>query len=323
MRSIIVPRTGGPEVYAIEDTERPLPGSGQVAVDLSVSGVNYLDATQRKGATPLAPPFAAGVEGAGTITRIGEGVEGFAIGQRVGWLAGGQGSFSDAVAVEADKLVALPDDIDDETAVAALMQGITAHYLTTDTYPIKQGDRVLVHAAAGGLGQLLVQLAAQTGATVYGTVSTAEKAGIARSRGAEQVLGYGDFADRIHELTGGEGVGVVYDGIGADTFEGSLAALGIRGMLVCLGNASGPTPPLDIASLNSGGSLYVTRPTVAHHIRTPGELRRRAEDVFGWIRAGRLSVSIGQRYPVEQVATAFRELESRRTVGKTLLLHHP
>src|SRR6185312_4744833 len=179
MRSIIVPRTGGPEVYAIEDTERPLPGSGQVAVDLSVSGVNYLDATQRKGATPLAPPFAAGVEGAGTITRIGEGVEGFAIGQRVGWLAGGQGSFSDAVAVEADKLVALPDDIDDETAVAALMQGITAHYLTTDTYPIKQGDRVLVHAAAGGLGQLLVQLAAQTGATVYGTVSTAEKAGIA------------------------------------------------------------------------------------------------------------------------------------------------
>src|SRR6185312_1080034 len=167
------------------------------------------------------------------------------------------------------------------------------------------------------------QLAAQTGATVYGTVSTAEKAGIARSRGAEQVLGYGDFADRIHERTGGEGVGVVYDGIGADTFEGSLAALGIRGMLVCLGNASGPTPPLDIASLNSGGSLYVTRPTVAHHIRTPGELRRRAEDVFGWIRAGRLSVSIGQRYPVEQVATAFRELESRRTVGKTLLLHHP
>lgn len=321
MKSIIVPTAGGSEVYAIEDVARPHPAAGQVVVDLAVSGVNFLDVAQRQGATPLKPPFAAGVEGMGTIAEIGDDVEGFSPGQRVGWLAGGQGSFSDAAAVDADKLVAVPDDIDDETAAAALMQGVTAHYLTTDTYPVRPGDTVLVHAAAGGLGQLLVQVAALKGATVYGTASTPEKAAIARARGATEVMDYADFPQRIDELTGGQGVAVVYDGIGADTFEGSLSALAIRGVLVCLGNASGPTPPLDIAALNAGGSLYVTRPTVAHHIRTPEELGRRAHEVFEWIRQGKIHLSIGQRHPLDDVTTAFRELEARRTTGKTLLVH--
>lgn len=321
MTSIVVPQFGGPEVLTREQVERPVPQAHEAVVDLSVSGVNYLDVAQRSGGTPVQAPFASGVEGVGRIAELGADVTGFAVGQRVGWLTGGQGSFSDAAAVDSTKLVAIPDDIDDETAVAALMQGITAHYLTTDTFQVSTGDVVLIHAAAGGLGQMLVQMAKLRGATVLGTTSTEEKAQIARSAGADAVFRYEGAADAVREATDGEGASVVYDGVGAATFEESLAALRIRGTLVVLGAASGPPPAVEVGALSAGGSLFLTRPTVVHHVRTPEELGRRASDVFGWIAAGDLRVSIGGRYPISEVAEAFRQLESRSTTGKIILTH--
>ena len=321
VRTLIVPTFGGPEVYAEQWADQITPGPGQVLVRLTVSGVNFLDVAQRTGATPVQAPFAAGVEGVGVVTTLGQDVTGFTTGQRVGWLAGGQGSFSEYATVAADKLVAIPDHIDDETAVGALMQGVTAHYLTTDTFPVGQGDVVVVHAAAGGVGQLLTQIAKLKGATVIGTTSTAEKAEIARVNGADHVFGYDDFADRTREVSDGTGASVVYDGVGATTFADSLRSLRIRGTLVAIGSASGPVPPINVNALNSGGSLYLTRPTVMHHISTSAELNGRAAQVFDWITSGKLGVSIGARYPIAEVAEAFRALESRRTVGKVVLRH--
>ena len=216
----------------------------------------------------------------------------------------------------------IPDEIDDESAAAVLMQGVTAHYLTIDTYPIVPGDPVLVHAAAGGVGQMLVQVAKLRGGIVIGTVSTEAKARAARAAGADHVVFYDNVADEVRGLTDGRGVAVVYDGVGATTFEGSLAALRTRGTLVVYGTASGPTPPLEIPRLNSGGSLYVTRPSVVHYTVTTGELRGRTNDVFGWVASGDLMVNIGGRYPVAQVADAFAALEARETTGKLLLVHH-
>jgi NADPH:quinone reductase len=222
--------------------------------------------------------------------------------------------------VEAAKAVPVPDEVNDELAAAVLMQGVTAHYLATDTYPIRPGDPVLVHAAAGGVGQLLVQVVKLCGGIVIGTVSTEAKAEAARAAGADHVISYDNFADQIRDLTDGHGVAVVYDGVGASTFEGSLAALRTRGTLVVYGTASGPTPPLEIPRLNSGGSLYVTRPSVAHYTRTTDELRRRTNDIFGWMAKRDLTVNIGGRYPITQVSDAFAALEARRTTGKLLLV---
>jgi NADPH2:quinone reductase len=321
MTSIVVPQFGGPEVLTSQEVERPTPQSHQVLVELTVSGLNYLDVAQRSGGTPVQAPFAAGVEGVGRIVELGTDVTGLSVGQRVGWLTGGQGSFSQFAVVDASKLVAIPDEVDDEVAVAALMQGITAHYLTTDTYPVKKGDTVLVHAAAGGLGHMLVQIAKLKGATVYGTTSTEEKAQIARDAGADQVFSYEGVADAVKAATGGEGASAVYDGVGAATFEESLAALRIRGTLAVVGAASGPPPEVNVGALNAGGSLYLTRPTVMHHVRTQEELVARAADVFRWIASGDLQVSIGGRFPVSDVAEAFRRLESRSTTGKIILTH--
>lgn len=321
MHAVVVHQHGGPEVLASAEVDAPAPGAGQVLVEVRFSGVNFLDTYQRNGATPLQAPFRAGVEGVGVVTEVGEAVDDLTLGQRVGWFSGGQGSFADLTVVDAAKAVPLPDDIDDESALAVLMQGVTAHYLATDTYPIQPGDTVLVHAAAGGVGQLLTQIAKLRGATVIGTVSTDAKAAAARAAGADQVLQYEGFADRVRTLTNGEGVAAVYDGVGADTFDGSLAALRTRGTLVVYGTASGPTPPLDIPRLNTGGSLYVTRPSVVHYTRTAEEIRRRTSDLFGWVTTGALRVSIGGRYPLAQVGVAFAELESRRTQGKLLLVH--
>jgi NADPH2:quinone reductase len=321
MQAVIVNGFGGPEVFTSAEVERPAPGPGRVLVEVSVSGVNFVDAYQRNGATPLPAPYLAGVEGVGVVVEVGDGVTDLTAGERVGWLSGGQGSFADFAVVEAGKAVPLPDDVDDESAVAVLMQGVTAHYLATDTYPIQAGDPVLVHAAAGGVGQMLTQIAKIRGGVVIGTASTEEKAQVARRAGADHVLSYDGFADRVRELTGGEGVAVVYDGVGATTFDGSLAALRVRGTLVVYGAASGPTPLLDIPRLNSGGSLYVTRPTVVHYTRTPEELRARTADLFAWLAKGELKPSIGGRYPVAQIADAFTALESRRTTGKLLLTH--
>ncbi|WP_157002823.1 quinone oxidoreductase family protein [Agromyces laixinhei] len=319
--TVVVPEFGGPEMYSAEQVDIPVPDKGQTLVKLSVSGVNFLDVAQRIGATPVEAPFPAGVEGVGVVSALGAGVDGFSIGQRVGWLAGGQGSFSDYAVVDAAKLVAIPERIDDDAAVSLLMQGVTAHYLTTDTFPIKAGDVVLVHAAAGGVGQLLTQIAKLKGATVIGTTSTLEKAEIARRNGADHVFGYDDFAEWTREVTGGIGASVVYDGVGADTFADSLRALRVRGTLVLIGNASGPVPPFDVNTLNTGGSLFLTRPTVMHHIRTAEELQRRAYDIFEWAVSGAISVSIGARYRIGEVAEAFRALESRSTTGKIVLEH--
>jgi NADPH2:quinone reductase len=290
-------------------------------VDVAISGVNFLDVYQRAGATPLRPPFAAGVEGVGIIAEVGKSVTELHVGQRVGWFSGGQGSFADAAAVAAAKVVPIPDEVDDETAAAVLMQGVTAHYLAIDTYPIQPGDPVLVHAAAGGVGQLLTQIAKLRGGRVIGTVSTEAKAQAARAAGADDTLLYDDFAQQVRQLTGGVGVAAVYDGVGALTFEGSLASLRPRGVLVVYGTASGPTPPLEIPRLNTGGSLYVTRPSVVHYTATVEELRGRTEDLFSWLARGGLQVHIGGRFPVAQVREAFSALESRQTTGKLLLIH--
>lgn len=321
MHAIVVEGFGGPEVLASAEVDRPTPAAGQVLVGLTVSGVNFLDVYQRSGGTPLRAPFLAGVEGVGRVVEVGAGVTDLVVGQRVGWLTGGQGSFADFTAVDAAKAVPIPDDVDDEQAAAVLMQGVTAHYLATDTYPVRPGDPVLVHAAAGGVGQLLTQVVKLRGGIVVATVSTEAKADAARAAGADHVVGYDDFAEQARALTGGRGVAAVYDGVGAATFDGSLAALRTRGTLAVYGAASGPVPPLDVARLNAGGSLYVTQPSVAHYTVTAEELRGRARDLFGWLAAGQLTVTIGGRYPVAEAAEAFTALESRRTTGKLLLVH--
>jgi NADPH2:quinone reductase len=320
MRAVVVSEFGGPEVLSVVEIDRPTPGAGQVLVEVSMSGVNFLDAYQRSGSTPLGAGFTAGVEGVGVVVEVGSGVTDLVEGQRVGWLTGGQGSFADYAVVNADKAVPVPDGTDDDAAVAVLMQGVTAHYLATDTYPIQAGDPVLVHAAAGGVGLLLTQVAKLRGATVIATASTDAKAEIARAAGADHVVGYDDFADQVHALTE-SGVAVVYDGVGATTFDGSLASLRPRGVLVVYGTASGPTPPLEIPRLNTGGSLYVTRPTVVNYTATVDELRRRTDDLFAWLAAGQLRVHIGGRYPLTRVREAFSALESRATTGKLVLTH--
>jgi NADPH:quinone reductase len=320
MHAIGVNSFGGPEVFTLTEVDRPIPAATQVLVEVTVAGVNYKDVYQRTGITPIAPPYLAGVEGVGLIVEVGSEVTDLLEGQRVGWLSGGQGSFADYAVVEAAKAVPIPDGVDTEAAAAVLMQGVTAHYLATDTYPIRPGDPVLVHAAAGGVGQLLVQVAKLRGGTVIGTVSTEAKAGAARAAGADHVISYDNFADEARNLTDGRGVAVVYDGVGATTFEGSLAALRTRGTLAVYGTASGPTPPLEIPRLNSGGSLYVTRPSVVHYTATTEELRRRTNDIFGWVAEGILTVNIGGRYPITQVSDAFAALEARRTTGKLLLV---
>lgn len=322
MTSIIVNEHGGPEQYVVtadDSSASAAPAEGQLQVSLSKSGVNFLDVVQRRAALPT--PFRAGVEGVGTVTAVGDGVDGFSIGDRVGWMAGGQGSFSATALVNADKAVPLPDDIDDETAVAALMQGITAHYLTTDTYSVSSGDVVLIHAAAGGLGQLLTQIAVLKGATVIGTTSSEAKAEIARKNGAAHIFGYEDFAERTRAVTDGRGASVVYDGVGKTTFDGDLEAVATRGTIVVVGNASGPVDPVDVNTLNTSGSLFLTRPTVADHVRTPEELRTHTDEIFGWNRSGDLKIDIGDRFPITEVAAAFTALESRATTGKIILEH--
>ncbi len=317
MRAVLVPSSGPAGVLQISEVDRPSPGTGQLLVRVAVAGVNFMDVYQRNGA--LTAPFVAGVEGVGTVVETGDGVDDLATGQRVGWLRGGQGSYAEYVLVDAAMAVPVPDVVADDVAAAVLMQGVTAHYLATDTYRVQPGDTALVHAAAGGVGQLLTQVVKLRGGRVIGTVSTAEKAEVARTAGADEVLRYEEVPDRVKQLTGGEGVAVAYDGVGGATFDASLASLRPRGVLVVYGNASGPTPPLEISRLNSGGSLYVTRPTVVHYTATREELRARTDEVFGWVASGQLRVSVGGRYPLTDAARAHEDLESRRTTGKLLL----
>jgi NADPH2:quinone reductase len=315
-----VTRHGGPEVLELQDRPAPQPGPGQLLVDVEAAGVNYRDIYEREGggAHAAEPPHPAGVEGAGTVAAVGDGVDRFAPGDRVAW-SNAPGSYAEQVLVAADAAVPVPDGIATEVAAAVLLQGCTAHYLATGTYPIQPGDTVLVHAAAGGVGLLLTQIAKRRGGRVIATTSTDEKAALARGAGADETIGYEGFSERARELTGGEGVAAVYDGIGAATFDESLAALRPRGYMVLYGAASGQPPPVEIADLNAG-SLFLTRPTLTHYGRDGDELRARSADLLGWIADGELDVRIGARYPLADAARAQADLASRATTGKLILI---
>ncbi|WP_395104250.1 quinone oxidoreductase family protein [Actinomadura sp. SCN-SB] len=319
MRAIVVSRNGGPEVLEATEREDPVPGPGEVLIELAASGVNYIDVYFRTGAYPQPMPYVPGVEGAGTVAALGEGVTGFSVGDRVAWV-NVPGSYAQYAAVPADVVVPVPDELDLEVAAASLLQGITAEYLTRSTYEVKPGDTVLVHAAAGGMGLLLVQLCKLFGARVIGTVSTPEKEKTARDAGADEIVGYDGFAEEVRRLTGGEGVAVVYDGVGAPTFDGSLAGLRRRGMMVLYGAAGGRVAPVDPQRLNTAGSLFLTRPTLYHYTHTREELLERATAVYGWVASGDLRVHIGHRYDVADARAAHEDLEGRRTTGKLLLI---
>jgi len=319
MKAIQIAQTGGPDVLRLADLPDPSPGPGQVLVRLSAIGINFVDTYHRGGLYPRAVPFVPGGEGAGEVVAVGDGVSGVVAGDRVAStdLAG---AYAELAVVAADRLVPLPAGVPDEVAAAVLLQGMTAHYLLHDSYPVRPGDPVLVHAAAGGMGLLLSQWGKALGARVIGTASTPEKVELARSAGANPVLGYDGFAAAVRDLTDGDGVAAVYDGVGRATFDESLASLRRHGVLVLYGQSSGPVPPFDLARLNSGGSLYVTRPTLGHFVSTTAELRSRAGDVLGRVAAGTLSVRIGGRYPLAEAAQAHEDLEARRTTGKLLLI---
>ncbi|MBB5152684.1 quinone oxidoreductase family protein [Saccharopolyspora phatthalungensis] len=321
MRAIRVAANGGPEVLEYTEAEVPDPQAGELLVEVAAAGVNFIDTYQRSGIYSMKLPFTPGSEGAGTVLAVGPGVTGFGIGDRVAWVMI-PGSYAERAVVPADKAVRVPDGVDDRTAAAALLQGLTAHYLITSTYPVRTGETALVHAAAGGMGLLLTQLIKSRGANVIGTVSTPEKEKLAREAGADEIIRYTeeDVAQDVANLTDGRGVDVVYDGVGKTTFEASLASLRPRGMLALFGASSGPVPPVDPQRLNAAGSVFLTRPSLAHHILTREELDRRAEELFGWLVSGTLKIRIGGSYPLSDAGRAHEDLEGRRTTGKLLLL---
>jgi NADPH2:quinone reductase len=321
MKAIQVTGTGGPEVLSLAEVDEPEPGPAQLLVRVAAAGLNYIDTYQRGGLYPMATPFVLGMEGAGTVEAVGDEVEHFEPGDRVAW-CDVLGSDAELAVVPEGRAVSVPDGIDLEIAAAVLLQGVTAHYLATDTHPLQPGDRVLVHAAAGGAGQLLVQVAKRRGAEVFATAGGPAKVEIARRAGADHVVDYlaEDFKAAVEAVAGTKALHVVYDGVGAATFERGLELLRPRGLMVTFGNASGPPPPVDVLQLMRLGSLYVTRPTMGNYIASTEELERRAADLFDWIGAGDLRVDIGSRYPLEETAEAHRALEGRRTTGKVLLV---
>ncbi len=320
MRVIHVKTPGGPERMELVEVPTPRPAAGEALVRLAVSGVNFIDVYFRTGAYKADLPIALGSEGAGTVEAVGSAVTDVAPGDRVAY-AMVRGSYADYAIVPADKLVKLPPEIDFRTAAAAMLQGMTAHYLTHSTYPLKANDTCLVHAAAGGAGGLVVQMARMRGARVFGTVSNEQKAQIAKENGVEAAIIYTsqDFEAEVKRLTGGRGVDVVYDSVGKTTFEKSLNSLRPRGVMALFGMSSGQVPPIDVGVLNAKGSLFLTRPSLAHHALTRDELLWRAQDVFAAIRSGAVKLRIDSTYPLEKAADAHRALESRRTAGKVLL----
>jgi len=321
MRAIQVRETGGPEKMQSVDLPRPAPGPQQALVKIAASGVNFIDVYFRAGHYKADLPVILGSEGAGTVESIGPGVTEVTAGDRVAW-AMVRGSYAEYAVVPAAQLVKIPDGVDFQHAAAAMLQGMTAHYLTHSTYPLKAGDACLVHAAAGGVGLLLVQMARRIGARVFGTVSTEAKRQLARQAGADEIIIYThqDFEAEIKRLTSGRGVDVVYDSVGATTFEKSLNSLRPRGLLALFGQSSGPVPPFDPNVLNGKGSLFLTRPSLAHHCLTRAELLWRAGDVLGWVASGELKIRIDRAYPMADAAQAHRDLEARRTAGKLLLI---
>lgn len=319
MRAIVITGAGGPDVLELQDVPEPEVGAGQVRVAVEAIGVNFRDVYEREGryGTPL--PAVAGAEGAGTVLETGPGVTEIAAGDRVAW-SSAPGSYADQVVLDASLAVPVPDGVSSELAAAALLQGMTAHYLALETYPVRRGDTVVVHAAAGGVGLLLTQVVKGLGGTVVATASTADKRERALAAGADHALPYEGFAGRVRELTGGAGAHAVYDGVGQATFDESLRALRPRGTMVLYGAASGRVEPFDPMRLEHGGSLFLTRPSLRHYTAAREELLRRSAEVFAWIAAGTLHVEIGGRYPLEDARRAHEELESRATSGKLLLV---
>jgi len=318
--AIQVTELGGPEVLTLATIEVPEPGPDQARVRVAAAGVNFKDTYERSGVYPKAVPYVPGSEGAGVIEALGEGVTDLRVGGRVAWESL-PGSYAAEVTGPADRLVPVPDGVTDQQAAALMLQGLTAHYLAHDSYPVSEGDDILVHAGAGGVGLLLTQIAKIRGARVITTVSTPEKAELSRAAGADDVLvGYDGFTDRVRELTEGAGVAAVYDGVGRDTFDGSLASIRRRGMMVLFGGSSGQVPPFDLQRLNRSGSLSVTRPTLGDFVVTRGELLTRCAQLFGWVTEGRLEVRVGTTYPLTEAGRAHEDLEGRRTTGKVLLL---
>lgn len=320
-RALVVSRPGGREVLEVQSRPRPEPGPGEAVVEVAAAGVNFIDVYQRQGIYPLPTPFVIGSEGSGIVTALGPGVEGLAIGDRVAW-AMVVGSAATHATVPAEKLVPLPPGVDLHLAAAGMLQGMTAHFLATSAFPTGLGTTALVHAAAGGVGQLLVQMLKLRGVKVIATAGGAAKCRTARARGADHVIDYravDDLAAAVRKVSKG-GVDVVYDGVGKDTFDASLASLRPRGLLVLFGAASGPVPPFDIQRLNSGGSLYLTRPTLGHYIASRRELLDRAQAVFAAVEEGVLDITVAGRYPLEEAQAAYEALESRRSQGKLLLV---
>lgn len=319
MHAIVARQSGGPEVLELTEMEIPAPGPGQLLVKVAAAGVNFIDTYKRSGIYTVIYPFVPGSEAAGTVEALGDGVLDFAIGDRIA-TAEGHRSYAGYTLVDADKALPVPDGVDDHTAAALPLQGITAHYLMNSSFRVEPGHTVLTHAGAGGVGLLLIQLLKTRGARVITTVSSDEKETLAREAGADEVLRYDGFADKVRELTDGQGVHVVYDGVGKDTFDDSLKSLRIRGSLVLFGAASGPVPPFDPQRLNSGGSLSVTRPTMGHFVQNAQERRWRSTEIFDAAAHGTLKVRIGATYPLAEAAQAHRDLEGRRTTGKVLLV---
>ncbi|MBW3604358.1 MAG: quinone oxidoreductase [Actinobacteria bacterium] len=320
MEAIRVEQTGGPDVLELADVDDPTPGDGQVLIRVAAAGLNFIDVYHRSGRYPLELPTGIGLEGAGVVVDVGPGVDGVEAGDRVAW-SGTMGSYAQLVAAPVDRVVAVPDGVELRVAAAVMLQGMTAHYLARSTFPLADGHTALVHAGAGGVGQLLIQLAKLAGARVITTVSTEEKAELARDAGADEVIRYTevDFADETMRLAP-DGVDVVYESVGKDTFDRSLSCLATRGHLVLYGQSSGAVDPLDPQRLAAGGSLYLTRPTLFDYVATVDELRARATELFELIADDRLAVRIDRELPLADAADAHRYIEGRGTRGKVLLL---
>ena len=320
MKAVIVTEHGGPDVLEVQEVDDPQPRKHEVVVEVAAAGVNFIDTYHRTGAYPGFPPFTPGLEGAGTVTAVGENVDDVAVGDRVAW-AGRRGAYAELQAVPANKAVPVPDDLDFDTAAALLLQGMTAHYLTRSTYRLTENDTALVHAAAGGTGMLICQIAKRSGARIIGTASTEEKAANARDAGADDMILYTerDFEEAVKELTDGRGVDVVYDSVGKETFDKSLQCLRKRGTMVLFGASSGAVEPVDPQVLNHKGSLFLTRPTLFDYIETREELLERAGDLFEWAAAGELEVTVDSRWSLSEAGDAHRHLESRKSSGKLLI----
>lgn len=322
MKAIQITEQGGPEVMHWVELDEPTAAPGQVVVDLGAAGLNFIDTYQRSGLYQVALPYVLGLEGAGTVTQVGDGVDHLAVGDRVAW-ASAPGSYAERVAVPADKAMVVPDGIGWDVAAGIPLQGMTAHYLAVDTYPLQPGDRCLVHAGAGGVGLLLIQIAKLRGAEVFTTVGTPEKAELASAAGADHTILYRDvdFVDAIRQIAGTDRpLDVVYDGVGKSVFTPSLSLIRPRGMMVTFGNASGPVDPVSPLELSANGSIFLTRPTLFHYATTAEEIQARADDLFGWHADGKLDVRIGERFALADAADAHRAIEGRATTGKVVLL---